>query len=88
MIIQKHPTFNKSFKKRIKGNLKLVRKTEERIKLFLENTDNSVLKDHKLTGDWKDHRAFRITGDIRIIYYPVSKNEVIFIDIGSHNQVY
>lgn len=88
MIIRKHPSFNKSFKKRVKSNSKLVGKTEERIKLFLENTDNPVLKDHKLTGDRKNHRAFWITGDVRIIYYPVSKNEVIFIDIGSHNQVY
>jgi len=88
VIIRKHPSFNKSFKKRIVGSPKLIKKTEERIRLFLEDTSNPILKDHKLTGDWENYRAFWITGDIRIIYFPISKNEVLFIDIGSHNQVY
>ena len=88
MIIREHPSFNKSFKKRIANNPKLAKKTKERIKLFLEDSGNPILKDHQLTGDKKDHRAFWVTGDIRIVYYPISKNEVIFIDIGGHNQVY
>lgn len=88
MIIREHPIFNKSFKKRIANNSKLVKKTKERIRLFLEDPDNPILKDHQLAGDKKDHRAFWITGNIRIIYYPISRNEVIFIDIGTHNQVY
>lgn len=88
MIIQKSKNFQKAFKARIKNNSKLVKKAKERAALFVENPSNPILKDHQLTGAMKDHRAFWITGDIRIIYFPVSKNEVLFIDIGTHNQVY
>lgn len=88
MKITLDSSYLKSFKKRVRNNAKLVLKTRQRIKLFVENPQNSIIKDHQLTGDKKEFRAFWITGDIRIIYYPVSKNEVLFIDIGTHNQVY
>lgn len=88
MIIQKNKNFQKAFKTRIKNNSKLIKRAKERVVLFVENPKNPILKDHQLTGDKKEFRAFWITGDIRIIYYQISKNEVLFIDIGSHNQVY
>lgn len=88
MIIEFHQKFWKHYKSRIVRNHRLLSKTEERIRLFKTNPQNPTLKDHHLTGDKKDFRSFWITGDIRVIYYPISKNEVIFIDIGSHNQVY
>ncbi|MDP3917866.1 MAG: type II toxin-antitoxin system mRNA interferase toxin, RelE/StbE family [Candidatus Woesebacteria bacterium] len=81
-------SYLKSFKKRVRNNAKLALKTRERIKLFVENSRNPMIKDHQLTGDKKEFRAFWITGDIRIMYFPISKDEVLFIDIGTHNQVY
>lgn len=83
-----HPQFRKSYKKRIANNAKLVKKVAERIKLFQEDPTNPLLKDHGLTGEKSHPRAFWVTGDIRIVYLPVSEDEVIFLDIGSHNQVY
>lgn len=88
MTISRSLTFKKHFKQRIVKNLKLITQTETRIKLFKENLTNPILKDHPLTGSKKHLRSFSITGDIRIIYQPISEGEVIFIDIGSHNQVY
>lgn len=80
--------FRKHYKSRIVNNTKLLSRTEDRIRLFKLNPQNPILKDHQLTGDKKEFRAFWITGDIRIMYFPVSKQEVLFIDIGTHNQVY
>lgn len=88
MRIKRDPSFKKAFKNRIKNNPKLVKKTIERIAIFVNDPKSPIIKDHQLTGDRRQHRAFWITGDIRIIYFPVSKNEVIFVDIGTHNQVY
>lgn len=88
MKIRLHRLFNKSYKSRIAPTHKLILQTEERISLFKIYPKSSILKDHGLTGAKKGLRAFSITSDIRIVYIPVSKNEVIFIDIGSHNQVY
>jgi len=36
----------------------------------------------------KGFYAFSITGDIRVIYQKISDEEIILVDIGSHNQVY
>lgn len=88
MIIRLHPNFKKSYKNRIVSNPKLAAKTEERIKLFQADSSSQILKDHSLKGARKNFRAFSITGDIRIIYSPATKDLVIFLDIGTHNQVY
>ncbi|EKE05720.1 MAG: Plasmid stabilization system [uncultured bacterium] len=88
MIIKFDSKYIKSYRKRIRNNIKVRFKVADRIKLFVENQNNPIIKDHQLTGAKKDYRAFWITGDIRIIYFPVSKDEVLFIDIGTHNQVY
>lgn len=88
MKIRLHRLFEKSYKTRISPTQKLVLQTEKRIVLFKANRQNSILKDHGLTGAKRGLRAFSIAGDIRIVYFPVSEDEVVFIDIGSHNQVY
>lgn len=88
MKIRFHLKFQKSYRSRIYNNKKLVLHTEQRIELFRTNPDTSILKDHALSGSKKGLRAFSITGDIRIIYQNISEEEVIFMDIGSHNQVY
>lgn len=78
----------KHYQKRISPNANLSRKTTERIKLFLKDSRHPLLKDHRLIGTHFRHRGFWITGDIRIVYERISENEVLFLDIGSHNQVY
>lgn len=88
MKIDLHPSYKKSYKKRITNNYNLNSKTVARVKLFQQDPTNPLLKDHQLQGEKSNLRAFWITGDIRIVYLPVSKDYVIFIDIGSHNQVY
>ena len=88
MKIELHPSFKKFYQKRIRPSPKLITKTEERIILFSKDPFNPVLQNHKLEGKKAHLRAFSITGDIRIVYYPVRKNECLFLDIGTHNQVY
>lgn len=88
MNIKFHPSYKKAYQKRILTNKKLDVRAVERIKLFKENPLNPILKDHQLVGEKSSFRAFSITGDIRIVYLPVSEDEVIFLNIGSHNQVY
>lgn len=88
MKIERHPSFKKAYKKRIARDKKLVAQTLERIVLFQQNPKHPLLKDHGLTGAKRQLRAFWVTGDIRIVYYQVSQDHVILLDIGSHNQVY
>lgn len=82
------PDFKKAYSKRIKGNKKLEMRVLERIGLFQKDSKNKVLNNHYLIGKMKGLYSFSITGDIRIIYQWVDEKTVLFLDIGSHNQVY
>jgi addiction module RelE/StbE family toxin len=60
---------------------------EKRLNMFMEGRLGTPLNDHALTGDMQGRRAFSITGDIRVVYIEL-QDKIIFIDIGTHNQVY
>jgi len=88
MRIEIHPHFRKSYKKRVSHNSKLINQTQQRIQLFKQDSRNPVLNDHGLTGSKRHLRAFSVTGNWRILYYPVGDDTVVLFDIGTHNQVY
>ncbi len=88
MTIKRHPGFKKSYKKRIAADAKLVKKTRNRIQIFIDNPSHPLLRDHALKGAKEGLRAFSVTGDIRITYHRTSDSEAEFLDIGTHNQVY
>jgi len=88
MIVGSTHDFDKKFKKRISFNSKLVGQLKERINLFIEQPNHELLRVHSLAGSRKGYCAFSITGDIRIVFKKISDDEIILVDIGSHNQVY
>lgn len=61
---------------------------KERLEFFLKNPYHPLLKNHPLKGDWIGCRAFSVTGDFRVIYRALSKDEIKLLDIGTHPQVY
>ncbi len=79
--------FEKAYKTRISKNQKLKAKYELCYRLFLAGERGYPLNDHSLTGLMAGKRAFSITGDVRVIYIE-TEQAIIFLDIGSHNQVY
>jgi len=88
VVIKYSRNFNKSFFRRIKSDAKLVKRTQERITLFLINPENETIKNHRLVGNKVGLYSFSINGDFRIVYRRVNSEVVEFIDIGTHNQVY
>jgi addiction module RelE/StbE family toxin len=65
----------------------LVEQFERRLLLFVNDSENQVLKNHALIGDYQGYKSFSVTGDVRVIYRD-SGGQVFLIDIGTHNQVY
>jgi mRNA-degrading endonuclease YafQ of YafQ-DinJ toxin-antitoxin module len=57
------------------------------ISLFIVNRGDPVLRDHPLSGVMQGKGAFSVTNDIRIIYKETNEY-IIFLDIGTHEQVY
>ena len=88
MQVRKTKNFIKNFTKRVLPNKALEIKFHERLTLFILDRSNPVLKDHKLSGRSEGLSAFSITGDVRVIYFLESEQSAVFVDIGSHNQVY
>ncbi|HUD10049.1 MAG TPA: type II toxin-antitoxin system mRNA interferase toxin, RelE/StbE family [Candidatus Saccharimonadales bacterium] len=85
--IELHRSFIKNFAKRIAKDEKLGMQYEKRVDMFIGGHRDAPLYDHSLTGDMLGRRAFWITGDIRVIYIEL-EDKILFIDVGSHNQVY
>jgi addiction module RelE/StbE family toxin len=83
-----HKKFQKHYLKRIKFNTNLDNIFHEKVRLFSSDPNCKILNNHYLTGRMKKLYSFSITGDIRVIYQWVDSETVLFLDIGSHNQVY
>jgi mRNA-degrading endonuclease YafQ of YafQ-DinJ toxin-antitoxin module len=88
MTIELHPSFKKAYKKHIAPFPPLAKRTNNRINLFKSNPHYPLLRDHALIGPRRGQRAFSVTGDTRIVYCLISPNHALFLDIGTHNQVY
>lgn len=80
-----HKRFEKSylkFTKKIKDSFK------KRRDLFLENNKDPLLGVHLLHGEYDGFQSFKVTGDIRVIFKEIKKNIFLFLDIGSHSELY
>lgn len=86
--IKRSKEFKKHYKTRILSHKNLRKRYKERLELFVQSRKDPVLQDHKLRGKFKGMSAFSITGDIRVIYYERGENYFVFLDIGSHAQIY
>ena len=82
-----HRNFEKHYKQRIEPQPKLVRQFSARYKLFLSGERGKPLDDHALSGSLQGRRAFSVANDIRVVYIEL-EDKIIFLDIGTHNQVY
>ncbi len=88
MTVELARSFLKSYTKRVRQNRKLDRQYTQRVELFRTSPTNPMLHDHALSGNKQGLRAFSVTGDVRVIYRYETTDTVIFLDIGTHTQVY
>ncbi len=58
------------------------------MELFSQNFFNLRLRTHKLTGKLEGLWAFSIDNDCRIVFKFLEKDEILLIDLGSHDEVY
>ncbi len=84
MRLRYSSNFKRQYKK-LPKNIK--KKTGERIKIFLENPRNSLLRVHRLLGKLQNSWSMNITGNIRIVF-DYDKNGLFLIAIGTHSELY
>ena len=57
----------------------------QKISLFKDRKNHKILEVHKLNGKFKYYFGFSVNYKFRIVFRYVSKNEVLFTDIGDHD---
>ena len=81
-------SFQRAFKRRIKGKLALETRFWERLETFQNNPFDQSLRTHKLSGRLKDLWSFTIGYDLRVVFSFVEGDRALFVDIGTHEEVY
>jgi proteic killer suppression protein len=81
-------SFKRAFRKNIQKQPALQAKFWNKVEIFKKNPFDECLRTHKLSGKLKELWSFSIEYDVRVIFYFVEQDKAIFIDIGSHDDVY
>jgi mRNA-degrading endonuclease YafQ of YafQ-DinJ toxin-antitoxin module len=77
--------FDRHFQARISPNEDLLEEYKSSVLLFFD--DPALVGDHALEGPLKGRRGFWINDEFRVVYQGEGEN-LLFIDIGTHDQVY
>lgn len=83
-------SFKKSARKKFRINPHLENDFWICVQLFTQNPFDPTLKTHKLSGKLSQLWSFSIDFDNRVVFYFTDQNpkQAVFVDIGTHNEVY
>jgi addiction module RelE/StbE family toxin len=85
MTVYFHKNFEKSYQRLGKIEKE---KIKDRLKIFIKDPFDRQLNNHPLKGKYEDYRSINISGDLRAIYKYISDNECVFVEIGTHSELY
>ncbi|MEH2291832.1 type II toxin-antitoxin system RelE/ParE family toxin [Nostoc sp.] len=80
--------FKRAFKKRIQRNVDLEARFWQKLQQFTADPFDQGLKTHKLLSKLKDLWSFSVDSDQRVVFYFTDDGNAVFVDIGSHDEVY
>ncbi|MDX6501118.1 MAG: hypothetical protein QOG23_4378 [Blastocatellia bacterium] len=81
-------SFRKALKRKIRNNPALQKHFWERVVIFADNPFDPRLKTHKLSGSMRDWWSFSVEYDVRVVFSFLDPGQVVFVDIGTHDEVY
>jgi addiction module RelE/StbE family toxin len=81
-------SFKRAFKKKVAANPELEALFWEKVAVFKDNPHDPTLKTHKLSGKLKDLWSFSIESDLRVIFHFLDGQKAMFVNVGSHDEVY
>jgi addiction module RelE/StbE family toxin len=79
-----HRTFKKAYFKR---DVRIRKKFDERVYLFVQDPIHPTLKNHPLHGKWLGYRSINVTGDFRAVFKQEGELTT-FVDIDTHANLY
>lgn len=84
-MITRSKKFVKQYKKL---PIKIQKQCIDRLKLYIEDENHSLLNIHRLHGQYKGLWSFNVSSDIRVIFDTSEENVTILVAIGSHSELY
>ena len=81
-------SFKRAFKKRVAGSPDRTKRFWERLEVFKNDPFDPTLRTHRLSGKLKHLWSFSIEYDLRVLFQFVEDQRVVFIDIGTHREIY
>ena len=88
ILVSFSSSFKRSFKKRIKGDKDKEELFYQKLELFIKNPYHPQLKTHKLSGKLKNLWSFSIDRNLRVVFFFIDAENVVFENIGTHDEVY
>lgn len=85
MEVKLSSRFKKSFAKLYP---RIQKKAIEKIVLFRKNQFDSRLNTHKLHGERKGEWAYSVDYSYRIVFIFLENDTVLYLDIGTHDELY
>jgi mRNA-degrading endonuclease YafQ of YafQ-DinJ toxin-antitoxin module len=80
--------FHRRFKKKFKRLSPQIREQFfDRLKIFIVDPFNVILNNHSVGESYDNCRSINITGNVRALY-EVHGNVAVFVNIGSHSDLY
>ncbi len=80
--------FQKAFKRKVRGNKNLEMRFRQRVSIFQGDPFDPSLRTHRLGGELQGLWSFSLDYDVRVVFSFVEPNLVLFVDIGTHEEVY
>jgi mRNA-degrading endonuclease YafQ of YafQ-DinJ toxin-antitoxin module len=80
--------FRKAFKRKVRGNETLEMRFQERVAVFQKDPFDPRLRTHRLSGQLQGLWSFSIDYDARVVFSFTEPSRVLFVDIGTHEEVY
>ena len=81
--------FTKSFVKQLeKMPVQKRKQVRAAVALFMVDVAAPALRNHKLKGRWLGYSSISAGGDLRLHFKVVTKNSVLFVEVGTHSQLY
>ena len=80
--------FKRVYQKKVRNNPDLKKRFWKALGLLSKDTFHPALRTHKLVGKPEGLWAFTVAYDCRVVFKFMNGDEVLLIDIGSHEEVY
>lgn len=80
-----HNHFKKAYSKLPE---KIKKSVGSKLVLFSKDPSEASLNNHPLLGKYNRYRSINITGDYHAIYRYLNEDEVIFVKLGTHSELY